>query len=144
MQDRSPALVRRRYFDRRVTGTPAHVAAVIAQLRYDGRLIHATAPQWAPEGVTVTVRFLDQPRPATAVAARRRRRWPVVVAVASSVVVVGGVATYAVIRLVDALVDALPVILAVLALLALAAIVSGPARSRVVCVTMHGPGCRHH
>ncbi|MEV4389102.1 hypothetical protein AB0J68_25885 [Micromonospora sp. NPDC049580] len=142
MQDRSPAVVHRRYLDRRVTGTPAYVASVVTQLRDSGRLVHSTPPQWTPDGATVVVRFLDRPAPATAVA-RRRRRWPVV-AVATAVVTVGGVGVYALIRLVDALVAALPAILAALAVLALIAILSGPARSRVVCVTMHGPGCRHH
>ncbi|MEU8329805.1 hypothetical protein [Micromonospora sp. NPDC048839] len=136
-------MVHRRYLDRRVTGTPAHVAGVIAHLRNNARLVYSSKPEWAPEGVTVVVRILDRPRPTVATLARRRRRWPVVAGVATAVTA-GGMGVYALIRLVDALIDALPAILAVLAVLALVATLSGSARSRVVCVTMHGPGCRHH
>ncbi|MFG2059653.1 hypothetical protein ACGFI9_37145 [Micromonospora sp. NPDC048930] len=130
----------RRTLERRVTGTPEHVAATVRRLRSSGRLLAMTEPRQATDGrIWVDVRFLEGTRTA---APARRRRWPIAAAAAGGVAV-AGVGVYALVQLVNAAIRALPYIGGGLLLLALAALLS-PARQRVVCVTMHGPGCRHH
>lgn len=132
----------RRTFDRRIIGTPEQVRNAIQRIQSSGRLVHASPWRETPEGVTVTVRILDQPAQPTPAPRVRRRRWPIAAA-AASVATVSGVAVYALVRLVDAVIDALPVIFGALLLLALVAVLSKPGRS-VACVTFHGPGCHRH
>lgn len=142
-QIRSHAPASRRTLARSVVGTEAEVGRIVAAIRDSDRLVHMTAPQETPDGrVWVNVRFLDRPQPAPA-PRRQRRRWPAVAAAGTGVTVLG-VAAYALVQLVDAVIALLPVIAGGLLLLALVAVIAGGGSSRVACVTLHGPGCRRH
>ncbi|WP_328851201.1 hypothetical protein OG994_25505 [Micromonospora globbae] len=138
IQTRRPAVVARR-----IVGTPAEVAATVALVRDSGRLLSMTTPQQIPgttNRVTVTVRFLDNRRPAPA-PVRRLRRGPVVAAVAvpavGAVVAVGYLAA----QLVQAVRAAFPLILGgVLVLVVIALLLRSSGRC---CPGLHCPGCGH-
>ncbi|MFI7490781.1 hypothetical protein ACIBXA_20605 [Micromonospora echinaurantiaca] len=130
---------------RRVVGTPAEVAATVALVRDSGRLVAMTAPRQIPgdSRVTVTVRFLDNGRPAPA-PVRRLRRGHVVAAVAVAVPTLGAVAVagyLAAVQLVQAVRAAFPLILGgVVVLVVIAALLR---RSGRCCPGLHCPGCGH-
>lgn len=125
----------RRTVDRRVVGSPEYVRSTIQLIQRSGRLVHVSPWQESPEGVQVTVRFLE--RQEQAAAPTSQRRWPAVATVAGVGVTVLGVGAYALIRLVDAVIAALPVIGGALLVLALVAAFAG-GRSRTFSGTFTG------
>ena len=123
----------RRTLDRRIVGTPEHVRDTIRLIQSSGRLVHASPWNETPEGVQCTVRILDRaPTPAPA----RRRRWPVVAAGSVGLTVLG-VAGYALVQLVNAVIAAFPFIVGGLLLLALVSLLAG-SRSRTFSGTFTG------
>ncbi|GAA1879183.1 hypothetical protein [Asanoa iriomotensis] len=135
--------------DRRISGTPAEVAATVATLRTSARLIAMSLPRQVaddPARVWVRVRILA-PRPRTAVHAtprpvRRvvRRRWPVAVGVTAAGAAATG-AVWAVVTFLAALAAHWPAVVGVLVLLSLLWLSLG--RAGVCCPGLHCPGCKH-
>lgn len=133
---RSQLLVPRQTFDRRVVGTPEHVRDTIRLLKASRRLVHVSPWTEHPEGYQVTVRLLD--RPPQPAAPQRRRRWPLIAAGCATGVTVLGVAAYAVIQLVNAVIENIAVIGGALLLLALVAVLARGRGSRTFSGTFTG------
>ena len=125
----------RRTIDRRIVGTPEHVRNTIRLAQASGRLVHVSPWQETREGIQVVVRLIERPTAPTP--APKRRRAAVVGAAAGTAVTVVGVAGYALVRLVDAVLAALPVIGGAILLLALAALIT---RGRSRTFTFTGTG----
>lgn len=122
----------RRTIDRRIVGTPDHVRDTIRLVQASGRLVHVSPWQETREGVQVTVRILDRAQTPTPA----RRRWPIVAAGSVGVTVLG-VAGYALVQLVNAVIAAFPFIAGGLLLLALVALLKS-GRSRTFSGTFTG------
>lgn len=135
---------------RRISGTPAEVAAAVALLRQSGRLVAMTVPRQYPGDLRRVWVDVHMHAPATRPAVTtyphrrrlvRRRRWLVAAgAAAAAVVVVVGVVWLAV-TVVAAVVAVLPVIVGALVVLGLAWLALG--RAGVCCPGLHCPGCKH-
>ncbi|PZF88577.1 hypothetical protein [Micromonospora deserti] len=135
---RRPAVVARR-----IVGTPAEVAATVALVRDSGRLVSMTTPRQIPgdSRVTVTVRFLDDGRPAPA-PVRRLRRGRVIAAAAVPTLGAVAVAGYlAAVQLVHAVRAAFPLVAGVVLVLVVIAVLVR--RSGRCCPGLHCPGCGH-
>ena len=131
--------------DRRITGTPAKVAATIDQVRRSGRLVAMTNPRPTADGnVWVNVRFLTTPDLPTRQATDRRH--PLLRTagrIATVVIPVAGLTVgliYAVSRLIAALIPLLPYLGVGLVLVLLLWAALGRAG---VCAGLHCPGCSH-
>ncbi|MFE9204694.1 hypothetical protein [Micromonospora sp. NPDC007230] len=127
---------------RRIVGTPAEVAATVAVLRDSGRLTFMDRPQQHPDGnrVTVTVRFLDSPRPAPAPVRRLRRGRVIAAATIPTVGVLAGVG-YLAVQVTHAVQTALPLIAGVVLVLVVLALLLG--RRKTKCAGLHCSGCQH-
>jgi len=154
-----------RFVGRTVVGSPDHVANVLRSTMDSGRLVAATAPvpvPNAPDVVAVRMRLRAptpsgatrsgqlKPTPARLVTAytltsttpRRWRRRAAVIAALTALAagLLAGVA-YLVWLAMQALIAALPVLVA--AALVLAVLWSVLGRAGVCCPGLHCPGCRH-
>ncbi|MEU4367576.1 hypothetical protein [Micromonospora chersina] len=136
-QIRSALPAPRQTIDRRIVGNRQYVTAALQRLQADRRLVHSSPWIETPEGVQVTVRILAPTEPTPAPAARpQRSRWPLVAGVAAGATTLG-VAAYAVIRLINAVIALLPYLLAGAGLLALVAVLTA-SRSRTFTFTGTG------
>lgn len=135
---------------RRVTGTPSEVAATVAMVRDSGHLVTATAPRqlYANDTrVTVLVTLRRQPIAAALRARPSRTRQlvkPLSIAAVTLGVLVGagfGV-SYLVGQTVRAAAAASPMILGILAVVALVLVLAG--KRRISCSGLHCGGCQSH
>ncbi len=133
---------------RRVTGTPAEVAATVALVRQSGRYLSCTTPrQLDPADPRVTVIVtLHAPTPTRPVR-RTRRRWvkPTVIAATSAAALAA--AGYGLVQLAHAVARQASThastIAGALLLIGVVLILAALARGKV-CTGLHCTGCRRH